>query len=118
MKKHPHLKKAFLFLALLSVLVFFLVACKSTDDKPAEEPQNSSFSSNNTTSQTNSNNTASQANSNSQSEGKYCASKDSDVYHYYTCGYVDKIKAKNLIRNDDYHYFTYRGYRACKRCLN
>ena len=109
MKTQTLLKKAFLFLSLLSVLVFFLVACKSTDDKRVEEPQNSSFSSNSTTAQTN---------SNSQSDGKYCASKNSDVYHYYTCGYVDKIKAKNLIRNDDYHYFTYRGYRACKRCLN
>ncbi|MBP3314018.1 MAG: hypothetical protein J6K84_05135 [Oscillospiraceae bacterium] len=104
MKKHSTLKKILLLLGLLIVLTLALAGCKDNDTPAADSSPTSSSSS------VSSNNV-------STSQGKYCASKESEVYHYYTCQYVDNIKSSNLIRNDSANYFANRGYRPCKRCL-
>jgi micrococcal nuclease len=50
------------------------------------------------------------------SQGQYCGSVKSDVYHYPSCGYVDTIKPENLIWFSDSNDARSKGYRPCKRC--
>jgi hypothetical protein len=46
----------------------------------------------------------------------YVGSKNSDVYHYPSCHYVDRIKPENLIYFDTPEDAIAAGYRPCKVC--
>jgi len=50
------------------------------------------------------------------SQGKYCGSIKSDVYHYPWCHYVAQIKPENLIWFVDEYDAVSKGYRPCKVC--
>ena len=50
------------------------------------------------------------------SQGKYCGSIKSDVYHYPWCRYVAQIKPENLIWFVDEYDAVSKGYRPCKVC--
>ncbi|MBO3808290.1 MAG: zinc dependent phospholipase C family protein [Candidatus Brockarchaeota archaeon] len=52
----------------------------------------------------------------SSSKGKYCGSKNSDVYHYPTCRYVQQIKPEDLVWFTDECDASSKGYRPCKVC--
>lgn len=49
-------------------------------------------------------------------QGKYCGSKNSDVYHYPSCGSAKQIKPENLIWFIDENDAKSKGYRPCKKC--
>jgi len=49
-------------------------------------------------------------------QGKYCGSKESNVYHYPSCRYVQQIKPENLIWFKDEYEAVAKGYRPCKVC--
>ena len=46
----------------------------------------------------------------------YVGSKNSDVYHYPSCHYVDRINPENLIYFDTPEDAIAAGYRPCKAC--
>lgn len=50
------------------------------------------------------------------SEGQYCGSIKSDVYHYPTCSSAKQINPENLIWFVDENDAKDKGYRPCKRC--
>ncbi len=50
------------------------------------------------------------------SEGQYCGSIKSDVYHYPTCSSAKQINPENLIWFVDENDAKAKGYRPCKRC--
>ncbi len=50
------------------------------------------------------------------SQGQYVGSKNSDVYHYPSCHYVDNIKDENKIWFSSVQDAINQGYRACKSC--
>jgi len=56
------------------------------------------------------------ASGSSGSQGKYCGSKNSDVYHYPSCHYVSQIHTENLIWFVDEYDAWSKGYRPCKVC--
>ena len=49
-------------------------------------------------------------------QGKYCGSRESSVYHYPSCRYVQQIKPENLIWFKDEYEAVAKGYRPCKVC--
>ena len=49
-------------------------------------------------------------------EYKYAASKNSDVFHYFSCSYVATITPKNLIRFKTREEAIASGRRPCKKC--
>ncbi|MBA7519127.1 hypothetical protein ES705_11201 [subsurface metagenome] len=49
-------------------------------------------------------------------QAQYCGSINSDVYHYPSCHYVDRIKPENLIWFIDANDAKSKGYRPCKKC--
>jgi hypothetical protein len=51
-----------------------------------------------------------------QAEGPFYGSKNSDVYHYGSCSYVDRIKSSNLVTFTDAQDAVNSGYRPCKVC--
>jgi uncharacterized protein YegP (UPF0339 family) len=50
------------------------------------------------------------------SEGRFCGSKNSNVYHYPTCTYAKRIDPKNLIWFTDECDAKSKGYRPCSIC--
>ena len=49
-------------------------------------------------------------------QGKFCGSKNSDVYHYPSCSYAERISISNLIWFADYPDALALGYRPCEVC--
>jgi hypothetical protein len=54
--------------------------------------------------------------SSAHASGMYVASKNSDVYHYASCSYVDSIFEKNKIWFDTAAEAELTGRRGCSRC--
>ena len=50
------------------------------------------------------------------SSGEFVGSKNSDVYHYPSCSYAQRIKASNLIHFSSSQDARNHGYRPCKVC--
>jgi micrococcal nuclease len=48
--------------------------------------------------------------------GEFAGSAKSDVYHYPSCSYVERINPENLIRFGSVEDAQAQGYRACKIC--
>ena len=48
--------------------------------------------------------------------GKYCGSRNSDVFHYPSCSSAERIKDANLVWFKDLDAAYDRGYRPCQRC--
>ena len=49
-------------------------------------------------------------------QGKFCGSRQSNIYHYPSCYWAKQISPKNLIWFRDEYDAVARGYRACKVC--
>jgi len=50
------------------------------------------------------------------SQGQFCGSKKSEVYHYPSCHYVDQINPENLVWYVDSADARAQGKRPCKKC--
>ena len=64
----------------------------------------------------NSSTTASSKTSEPAASGKYCGSRNSDVFHYPSCSSAERIKDSNLVWFKDLDAAYDRGYRPCQRC--
>jgi len=60
--------------------------------------------------------TTTQPQSEPQPQGQYVGSIKSDVFHYPSCFYVDRIKPENIIWFSSREDAIAHGYRPCKKC--
>lgn len=49
-------------------------------------------------------------------QGQFVGSKNSDVFHYVSCGYVKRIKEENKVYFSSYDDAVSKEYRPCKVC--
>lgn len=61
-------------------------------------------------------NTSTQDSQSSSSTQRYVGSRNSDVYHYLSCGYAGRIKSGNKIYFSSSQDARNHGYRPCKVC--